>query len=100
MNEEAPALGDGKGGAGGVSVESTQDRPLSFDAQAKLVDVPLALLTFTPELTAFDGGGVSELERKAREHGMRVTYLAPPPNNPDPDTQLVALTLIDGGIDS
>ena len=38
-------------------------------------------------------GGVAELESKARNRGMRVTYLAPPANNPDPDSLLIALTM-------
>ena len=58
-----------------------------------LDEAPVALLTFTPELTCFDGGGVEELETKAGQHGLRLKYLDPPPNNPDPDTLLVALTL-------
>jgi predicted nicotinamide N-methyase len=58
-----------------------------------LGEAPVALLTFTPELTCFDGGGVKELETKAGKHGLSLKYLDPPPNNPDPDTLLVALTL-------
>jgi len=38
-------------------------------------------------------GGVAELESKARKRGLRVTYLAPPENNPVPDTLLIAITL-------
>jgi hypothetical protein len=38
-------------------------------------------------------GGVAELESKARKRGLRMTYLAPPENNPVPDTLLIAITL-------
>eukprot|EP00961_Rhodomonas_salina_P160730 2164181-Rhodomonas_salina.1 len=81
------------------------DQAQSFEA---LAAGPLGLLTFTSELTAFDGaklsraetrnlrwsGGVKELERKAMEHGLRTAYLPAPPNNPDPDTNLMVLTLM------
>ena len=70
-----------------------QRTALSAGQPRALEEVPVALLTFTPELTCFDGGGVRELETKAGKHGLRVAYLDPPPNNPDPDTMLVALTL-------
>lgn len=56
-----------------------------------LGDGPVGLLTYTPHLTAFDGGGVAELEDKARKHGLHVTHFR---SDPDVDTRLMALTLM------
>ena len=71
---------------------------------SKKVKPPLGLITYTPELTAFDGNTGTDMSKKypkgesaltvaAERNGLRIEKLAPQPNNPDPDTNIIAVLL-------
>jgi hypothetical protein len=77
------------------------DCRIQFELIVLLIPLQVSLHYYIPsvltplfKLLCMCPSGVRELERKAQEHGLRVRYLPPPPKNADPDTLLIALTLL------